>query len=83
MSRDTGIRNLLPGYRDPKEIKEDENTRKYIETIVNRRAKVTPWGWTPWRNFSKNYPKFKSYECTQWGNQWRREGRNYLLLGRT
>ena len=42
MSRDTGIRNLLPGYRDPKEIKEDENTRKYIETIVNRRAKVTP-----------------------------------------
>jgi len=39
-NRDTGIRNLIPGYRDPEEINEDENTRKYIETIVNRSAQV-------------------------------------------
>ena len=42
MSRDTGIRNLIPGYRDPDEIKEDQNTRRYIETIVNRGAQVSP-----------------------------------------
>ena len=39
-NRDTGIRNLIPGYRDPEEIKEDQNTRRYIETIVNQRARV-------------------------------------------
>jgi len=41
-NRDIGIRNLIPGYRDPEEIKEDENTRRYVETIVNQRAQVTP-----------------------------------------
>ena len=39
-NRDTGIRNLIPGYRDPEEIKEDQNTRRYIETIVNQKAQV-------------------------------------------
>jgi len=49
MSRDTGIRNLIPGYRDPDEIKEDQNTRRYVETIVNQRApvrNVEPFGTT-------------------------------------
>ena len=49
MSRDTGIRNLIPGYRDPEEIKEDQNTRRFIETIVNQRApvrNVEPFGQT-------------------------------------
>ena len=41
-NRDTGIRNLIPGYRDPEEIKEDENTRRYVETVVNRSPRVTP-----------------------------------------
>ena len=40
-NRDIGIRNLIPGYRDPEEIKEDENTRRYVETVVNRSPRVT------------------------------------------
>jgi len=41
-NRDTGIRNLIPGIRTPDEIKEDQNTRRYVETIVNQRAQVSP-----------------------------------------
>ena len=41
-NRDIGIRNLIPGVRTPDEIKEDENTRRYVETIVNRGAQVSP-----------------------------------------
>jgi len=40
--RDVGIRALIPGQRSPDEIKEDQNTKKYIETIVNRSPRVTP-----------------------------------------
>ena len=48
-NRDIGIRALIPGRRSPDEIKEDQNTRRYIETIVNQRApvrNVEPFGTT-------------------------------------
>ena len=41
-NRDIGIRALIPGQRSPDEIKEDQKTRRYVETIVNQRAHVTP-----------------------------------------
>ena len=42
-NRDVGIRNLIPGQRSRDEIKEDENTKRYVETIVKQRAQqVTP-----------------------------------------
>ena len=41
-NRDIGIRALIPGQRFPDEIKEDENNRRYIETIVNRSAQIRP-----------------------------------------
>ena len=41
-SRDIGIRNLIPGHRTPDEIKEDENTKRYVETVVNQKAQVHP-----------------------------------------
>ena len=41
-NRDIGIRHLIPGVRSPDEIKEDENNRRYVETVVNQRANVTP-----------------------------------------
>jgi len=40
MSRDIGIRSLRPGYRNLEEVKEDENTKRYIETVVNHRAEA-------------------------------------------
>ena len=40
--RDIGIRHLIPGVRFPDEIKEDENNRRYVETIVKQRTQVTP-----------------------------------------
>ena len=42
--RDVGIRgtSTFIGVRTPDEVKEDQNTRKYVETIVNQRAQVTP-----------------------------------------
>ena len=40
MSRDIGIRSLRPGYRNLEEVKEDENTKRYIETVVNQRAEA-------------------------------------------
>ena len=36
-NRDIGIRNLIPGHRTLDEIKEDENTRRYVETVLNQR----------------------------------------------
>ena len=41
-NRDIGIRALIPGQRSPDEIQEDENNKRYVETIVNRRAQVHP-----------------------------------------
>ena len=41
-NRDIGIRHLIPGVRFPDEIKEDENNRRYVETVVKQRANVTP-----------------------------------------
>ena len=41
-NRDIGIRALIPGQRFPDEIKEDENNRRYVETIVNRSAQIRP-----------------------------------------
>jgi len=41
-NRDIGIRALIPGQRSPDEIKEDQNTRKYVETIVNHTPQVHP-----------------------------------------
>ena len=41
-NRDEGIRALIPGQRSPDEIREDQNTKRYVETIVKQRAKVTP-----------------------------------------
>jgi len=40
MTRDIGIRSLRPGYRNLEEVKEDENTKRYIETVVNQRAEA-------------------------------------------
>ena len=40
MTRDIGIRSLRPGYRNLEEVKEDENTKRYIETVVNHRAEA-------------------------------------------
>ena len=42
--RDVGIRgtSTFIGVRTPDEIKEDQNTKKYIETIVNRTTHVSP-----------------------------------------
>ena len=53
-NRDIGIRALIPGQRFPDEIKEDENNRRYVETIVNRSAQIRqreePLGETLMRN---------------------------------
>ena len=35
-NRNIGIRALIPGQRSPEEIKEDENNRRYVETVVNQ-----------------------------------------------
>ena len=49
-NRDIGIRALIPGQRSPDEIKEDENNRRYVETVVNqslqRRPREVPLGET-------------------------------------
>ena len=49
-NRDIGIRALIPGQRSPEEIKEDENNRRYVETVVNqslqRRPREVPLGET-------------------------------------
>jgi len=41
-NRDIGIRHLIPGVRFPDEIKEDENNRRYVETVINRSTQVNP-----------------------------------------
>ena len=41
-NRDIGIRALIPGQRSPNEIKEDENNRRYVETVVNQSAQIRP-----------------------------------------
>jgi len=41
-NRDTGIRALIPGQRSPDEIKEDRNTKRYVETVLNRSPQVHP-----------------------------------------
>ena len=42
--RDVGIRgtSTFMGVRTPDEVKEDQNTRRYVETVVNRGAQVSP-----------------------------------------
>jgi hypothetical protein len=48
-NRDIGIRALIPGQRSPDEIKEDQNTKRYVETIVNQSVQapeVNPPGYT-------------------------------------
>ena len=35
-NRDIGIRNLIPGHRTLDEIKEDENTKRYVDTVLNK-----------------------------------------------
>ena len=35
-NRDIGIRNLIPGHRTLDEIKEDENTKRYVDTVLNQ-----------------------------------------------
>lgn len=36
-NRDIGIRALIPGQRSPNEVREDENTRRYVETVLNQK----------------------------------------------
>ena len=42
MSRDIGIRNLLPGVRSANEIKEDEKAKKDIQTLLEQRTQIAP-----------------------------------------
>ena len=42
MSRDIGIRNLLPGVRSVNEIKEDEKAKKDIQNLLEQRTQNTP-----------------------------------------
>ena len=42
MSRDIGIRNLLPGVRSVNEIKEDEKAKKDIQTLLEQRTQIAP-----------------------------------------
>ena len=56
-NRDIGIRHLIPGVRFPDEIKEDENNRRYVETVINRSTQVNPREEPPWRNSNENCPK--------------------------
>ena len=39
-NRDEGIRNLIPGFRSADEIKEDQTTKKYIDTVLSQRDPV-------------------------------------------
>ena len=42
MSRDIGIRNLLPGVRSANEIKEDEKAKKDIQNLLEQRTQMAP-----------------------------------------
>ena len=42
MSRDIGIRNLLPGVRSANEIKEDEKAKKDIQNLLEQRTQIAP-----------------------------------------
>jgi len=42
MSRDIGIRNLLPGVRSVNEIKEDEKAKKDIQNLLEQRTQIAP-----------------------------------------
>ena len=42
MSRDIGIRNLLPGVRSANEIKEDEKAKKDIQILLEQRTQMAP-----------------------------------------
>ena len=42
MSRDIGIRNLLPGVRSVNEIKEDEKAKKDIQILLEQRTQMAP-----------------------------------------
>ena len=42
MSRDIGIRNLLPGVRSVNEIKEDEKAKKDIQNLLEQRTQMAP-----------------------------------------
>ena len=52
-NRDIGIRALIPGQRSPDEIQEDENNRRYVETVVNQRARVIPEVKTRWETLGE------------------------------
>ena len=39
--RDVGIRYLIPGHRSPEEIREDENTRRRVQEMLDHSPEVT------------------------------------------